>query len=71
MMDLVNTFTAISQAQTAQAIQVRVSQKVLDSQRQQGEAVLELLEAASQAAPAADVLAVKATGLGGQLDVLA
>lgn len=68
-MDLVNAFSSIQQAQTGQAIQTRVAQKVMDSQRQQGEAALQLLAAASLTSGAGDEMTAKATGLGGQVDV--
>lgn len=69
-MDLVNTFSNLQQAQTGQAIQMKVAQKVLDNQRQQGTAALQLLEAAALPAPG-DALAAQATGLGAQLDIYA
>lgn len=68
-MDLVNAFSSLTQAQTASAIQTRVAAKAMDAQRQQGAAVLKLLEAASLTAGPGDELAAKATGLGGLLDV--
>src|SRR3954468_3950068 len=37
-MDLTNTISSLQQAQTAQAIQIKVASKVLDAQRQQGAA---------------------------------
>ncbi|QOV90559.1 hypothetical protein [Humisphaera borealis] len=68
-MDLVSALSSISQAQTGQAIQTKVAQKVMDSQRQEGEAALQLLAAAAQTSGAGDELTAKATGLGGQIDV--
>ena len=67
-MDLVNAFSNIQQSQTGQAIQMKVAEKVLDSQRQEGQAALQLLAAASVVGPG-DALTAQATGLGGQLDV--
>ena len=67
-MDLVNLASSLQQAKTAQAIQVSVARKTLDAQRQQGDAALQLIAAATQAGPG-DALAAQATGLGGLLDV--
>lgn len=67
-MDLTAALSSLQQAQTSQAIQTRVAAKVMDSQRQQGAAMLQLLQAATGGP--GDAMTAQATGLGGQLDVL-
>jgi hypothetical protein len=52
------------------AISTAVAAKSLDAQRQQGAAILKMLDAAG-AAQAGDPLVAKATGLGGLLDITA
>ena len=71
-MDLVNAAVGFKQAELASRIQYAVAGKLLNSQKQQGAAVLQLLDAASQTqAAAGDALVAAATGLGGELDVRA
>lgn len=71
-MDLVNAAVGFKQAEVATRIQYAVAGKMLSSQKQQGAAVLQLLDAASQTqATAGDALVAAATGLGGELDVRA
>ena len=68
-MDLVNAAVSLKQAEVATQVQYAVARKLLDSQRQQGNAAIQLLQAASQAGPAVgDELVAAATGLGGSLD---
>lgn len=70
LMDLTAAISSLQQAQTAEKIQTSVARKVMDSQRQQGDAVLQLLQAATLPQPG-DSLVAQSTGLGGQLDVYA
>ena len=67
LMDLTSALSSLQQSRTAQDIQFSVARKMLDHQRQQGAAALQLLEAANIAP--GDALVAQATGLGGQLDV--
>jgi hypothetical protein len=69
-MGMVNAFSAIQQSNTRQQIDMAVAKKSIDAQRDQGQAVLQLLNAATSAGPG-DALAAAATGLGGQIDVRA
>jgi hypothetical protein len=66
-MDLVNAMSSLQQTQMAQAIQIRLASKVLDVQRQQGAAALQLLQQAASAGPG-DPNVARATGLGGAID---
>ena len=51
------------------AVQVSVAKKILDAQKQQGGAALQLLDAASTGvAKAGDALTAQAIGLGGLVD---
>ena len=51
-------------------VQVAVAQKVMDNQKMQGAAAIELLNAAAQGvSKAGDELVAAATGLGSQLDM--
>jgi len=67
-MDLTNTISSLQQAQTAQAIQIKVASKVLDAQRQQGAAALQLIQAAAPTAGPGDPSVARASGLGGVMD---
>ncbi len=68
-MDLVSAISGLQQAKTVSAVQMRVARKVLDMQEFQGQAAVQLIEAAGKtAAGAGDALAAAATGLGGSLD---
>ena len=67
-MDLTTTLSGLQQAKTAQEIQTRVAKKVMDNERQQGEAALQLLASASQVGQAGDG-AGRAAGLGAHVDV--
>lgn len=60
----------LSPAKVAQDVSAAVAAKALDATRQQGAAVLQLLEAAGKV-QAGDPLVAKATGLGRILDVVA
>jgi len=71
-MDLVSTFTGMQQAKLASQVQYAVAGKVLDQQRSDGAAAVQLIEAATAGAKrAGDQLVAAATGLGGTLDVRA
>ena len=68
-MDLANSLSSLSQANTMSKVQIAVAKKVMDNQKMQGQAVLELLDAASEgASKAGDSLVAAATGLGSQID---
>ena len=68
-MDITSAISGLQQAKTLGAVQVAVAKKVLDSQRANGAAALQLLEAASGGVnQAGDALVAAATGLGGQVD---
>jgi hypothetical protein len=71
-MDLVSTFTGMQQAKLASQVQYAVAGKILDQQRSDGAAAVQLIEAATAGANrAGDQLVAAATGLGGTLDVRA
>jgi hypothetical protein len=71
-MDLVNAFSNLQQSNLSSQIQFAAAKKVLDADRQNGSAALQLLNAATQGgAKGADDLAVAASGLGGSLDTYA
>ena len=71
-MELTAAISNFRQAQTMGAVQMRVAEKALDVQRQQGNAAVQLIQAAAQTgARAGDELAAAATGLGGGLDTYA
>ena len=71
-MDLVSAFSGMQQAKLASQVQYAVAGKVLDQQRSEGAAAVQLIEAATAGANrAGDQLVAAATGLGGTLDVRA
>jgi hypothetical protein len=71
-MDLVSAFSGMQQAKLASQVQYAVAGKVLDQQRSDGAAAVQLIEAATSGANrAGDQLVAAATGLGGTLDVRA
>ena len=71
-MDLTSAVTGLQQAKTLGDVQVRVAQKILDTQKFQGAAAVKLIEAASTGVnQAGDTLAAAATGLGGRVDTYA
>ena len=68
-MDLANSLSNLSQASTMSKVQIAVAKKVMDNQKMQGQAALELLNAASQnVGEAGDALVAAATGLGSKID---
>jgi hypothetical protein len=70
-MDLVAGAVNFQQAALAAKVQYAVAGKILNSQRQTGDAVLKLIDAAGKGvSQAGDSLVAAATGLGGSLDVL-
>jgi hypothetical protein len=69
-MDLVNAAVGFQQATTMSEIQFRVARKILDSQQQEGNAAINLVNAATSGFDkASSALVSAASGLGGQLDV--
>ncbi len=71
-MDLVNGVVALKQAETMSRVQYAVARKIMDTQKQQGAAVVQLINAASTGVQqAGDALVAQATGLGSQIDTYA
>lgn len=71
-MDLVNAAVNLKSADTMSRVQYAVARKLLDTQKLQGAAAVQLIEAAGEiSSKAGDALVAAATGLGGQLDILA
>jgi len=71
-MDLVSAFSGMQQAKVMSQVQYAVAGKILDQQRSDGAAAVQLIQAAtSGASRAGDQLVAAATGLGGTLDVQA
>ena len=69
-MDLVNAAVNLQAASTMGMVQMAVAKKTLDMQRSTGDAMVALVEAASNGvAQAGDQMVAAATGLGGQVDV--
>jgi len=69
-MDLTAAISGIQTAKIAGEINIAVAKKVMDTQKQSGAAVLQLLESATQGvATAGDSLVAAATGLGGEIDI--
>jgi len=67
--DLVNSVVQLKQAQIASKVQYAVAGKILDAQKQNGQAAIQLLNAATTGvAKAGDQLTAAATGLGGVID---
>jgi hypothetical protein len=71
-MDLTAAISGLQQSKVLGEVQVQVAKKILDSQRSQGEAAVQLIRAATGGAnQAGDQLVAAATGLGGQVDTYA
>jgi hypothetical protein len=69
---LVNAAVGIKQAETLSRIQVAVAKKIMDVDKMNGSAALQLINAATQTSvQAGDRLAAAATGLGSQVDTYA
>ena len=68
-MDLTAAISGMQQAKVLGQVQMAVAKKVMDAQRQNGAAAIELLNAAQNGGnQAGDSLVAAATGLGGQND---
>jgi hypothetical protein len=66
---LISGIAGLQQASMMSKVQVAVAKKVLDQQKLQGAAAVQLIEAASKGvAQAGDALVAAATGLGAQID---
>lgn len=71
-MDLTAAISGMQQAQTLSAVQVSVAAKVMDMQRLEGNAAVQLIQATGQSAShAGDAMVAAATGVGGQIDTYA
>jgi hypothetical protein len=71
-MDLVNAVSGMQQARVMSQVQIAVAGKVMDMQRMNGDAAIQLLNSASVGVNrAGDALVAAATGLGGSLDTYA
>ena len=71
-MDLVNAAVGMKQAETMSKVQVAVAKKMMDVDRMNGSAAIQLIEAANAGGVhAGDAMAAAATGLGGQIDTYA
>ena len=71
-MDLANSLSNLSRANTMSKVQLAVAKKVMDNERMQGAAAIELLNAASRGvSEAGDELVAAATGLGSKIDTYA
>lgn len=70
-MSLEAAASALSQARLQTDVSFAVARKQLNAQRQQGDAVVALIQAAANVGKSngSDALAVAATGKGGNLDV--
>jgi hypothetical protein len=68
-MDLVNAIVSSQQQQLDSQIQFATARKILDAQRQDGSAAIELLNAATSSGErSVDSLAFAASGLGGRIN---
>ncbi len=71
-MDLTSAVVDYKQAQVTSQVQFAVARKILDQQKLQGNAAIQLIQAAADTgSKGADDLAVAATGLGGAVDTYA
>ena len=71
-MDLAAGLSNLSQSQTLARVQTAVARKVMETQKQQGSAAIQLLNAATEgASKAGQNLAAASIGLGRNLDVRA
>ncbi|HZZ41901.1 MAG TPA: YjfB family protein [Tepidisphaeraceae bacterium] len=69
-MDLMSAAIASSQSNTASQVDYAVARKMLDQQKSQGDAMVEMIQAAGHVG-AGDPATAAATGLGGSLDTFA
>ena|GEM_PF-1326576 len=68
-MDLTAAISNLQQSKIIGQVQIAVAKKVMDAQKQNGAAALELLDAAQNGvSKAGDSLVAAATGLGGAID---
>lgn len=68
-MDLVSAITGLDQSQAIASVQIAVAKKILDIDRSQGNAAVQLIQSADQAVTkSGDALVAAATGLGGNID---
>jgi hypothetical protein len=68
-MDLVSAISGLDQAQAISSVQIAVAAKVMDIDRSEGNAAVQLIQAADKGAgQAGDALVAAATGLGGAVD---
>lgn len=68
-MDLVSAISGLDQAEAISSVQIAVAAKVLDIDRSEGNAAVQLIQAADKgASQAGDALVAAATGLGGNVD---
>ena len=71
-MDLTSALTNFQTSRLFADLQVRVARKLLETQKLQGSAMVQLIEAAGKSpTKSGDALVAAATGLGGQVDTLA
>mgnify|MGYP000160607451 CR=1 FL=1 len=72
-MAIANVASSLSQSQLATDVSMAVQRKTLSAAKQQGEAMVALIEQASNVGKAgsSDALSAAATGKGGQVDVYA
>jgi hypothetical protein len=69
-MDLTAAVSGLQQSKVLGEVQIAVARKLLDQQRLDGSAAVQLIEAASKGVnQSGDQLAAAATGLGGAVDV--
>ncbi|HEX2973541.1 MAG TPA: hypothetical protein VHP11_14495 [Tepidisphaeraceae bacterium] len=69
-MDIVNAYSNWQRSVTTAQVQMAVAKRVLNVQRQEGAAIVQMIQAASQGpAQAGDELVAAATGLGSMIDV--
>jgi hypothetical protein len=71
-MDLTATFSGIQSARIRGEVNMAIAKKVMDTQKQSGANILQLLSSATQGAPGSgDAMVAAATGLGGAVDTYA
>lgn len=71
-MDLISAIVGLDQASTLSAVQISVAKKLLDVNRQDGAAAVQLIQSAEKSVnTSGDALVAAATGLGGQVDTYA
>ena len=71
-MDLVSAIVGMDQAQAMSSVQIAVAKKMLDVDRSQGNAAVQLIQSADrEVTTSGDALVAAATGLGGSIDTYA